>query len=497
MIPLPELCLINIFEHFKEDHNTLYSCALVNRDWCLFAIPLLWQNPLEYCHKIGQSKRIMSLVYTYMACLPEATRQKVGIHVMLQKHPLFDYTRFLRHLFLRILYYGIEEILLFCQEYEIYSTTMNQKIYETLCIHILNQANTIETVNLLECGDLNIFELPGATKCLSGIKTLICDGDFRKTYIASNACQELVRLEVRPEEDINVGEDWIIILPEKNMIMIANLIKYQKKLLEIALYQIDQKGFNVCWKYLTFSHMDYLQCIELYKVSFDTDFGFIQQFSLFPNLKTLKMEDCTGDGSGTYIEPSSFKKLKDLILHKCYFNLQPFQKLFIQAKDSLINIQFTNPYSTELIQSFINWSKPYVTNITTIVLSIEEQHLESLMNLLKNCKNLEYLYIYDMEFEWAATSFKSMKLMESVHLIPLSTIDIDYELIELGQILPKTLRVFKVGMDWSFSLEALESFLINLKAAPKMKVLEFSHGYWFTDDYNNLITTYCPNLGSL
>src|SRR6266498_1204226 len=201
MISLPELCLINIFEYFKEDRNTLYSCVLVNREWCSLAVPFLWRNPLEVCHKPGQRKRMMSLVYTYITCLPEATRRKVGIHVMLQKPPLFDYTRFLRHLILRFLHHGIEEILLFCQEYGIYNYTMIRKIYEALCIHILSQASVIETVNLLESGDLNIFELPGATKCLSRIKTLICDGDFRKTYIASNACQDLVRLEVRPEED--------------------------------------------------------------------------------------------------------------------------------------------------------------------------------------------------------------------------------------------------------------------------------------------------------
>ncbi|CAG8642562.1 3234_t:CDS:1 [Funneliformis mosseae] len=494
MVSLPELCLLNIFEHFKEDCNTLYSCALVNRGWCSIAIPLLWRNPLEVCHKLDQRKRMMSLVYTYMTCLPEATRQKVGMHVMLQKPPLFDYTRFIRHLIPRLLHFGIEEIVLFCQEYGIFNFTMIRHIYEALCTHILSQANVIETVNLLESGELNIFELPGATKRLSGVKTLICDGDFRKTYIASNACQDLVRLEVRPEEDINVGEEWIIILPEKNMMTIANLIKYQKKLSEIALYQVDQIGFNVCWKYLAYNHVNYLQCIELYKVTFDAEFGFVQQIALFPNLQILKMEDCTGDGSWTYIEPSSFRKLKDLILHGCYFNLQPFEKLFIHAKDSLRNIQFTNPYSTELIQKVIDWSKLYVTNITTIILSIEEQHLESIIALLKNCNNLEYFHIYDMEIQWAVVSLKPMKLLKPLHMTPLTTIDVDYELVELGQILPKTLRVFKVGMDWSFSIESLESFLMNLKAAPKMNILEFSHGYWFADDYHDLIATYCPNL---
>src|SRR5436190_13023540 len=43
---LPEL-LNEIIQYFQTDFSTLHSCILVNRLWCRFAIPLLWENPFS------------------------------------------------------------------------------------------------------------------------------------------------------------------------------------------------------------------------------------------------------------------------------------------------------------------------------------------------------------------------------------------------------------------------------------------------------------------
>ena len=48
---LPEISS-DIIKYLRNDLNTLYSLALVNRFWCQLAIPLIWEDPfsIEY-HK--------------------------------------------------------------------------------------------------------------------------------------------------------------------------------------------------------------------------------------------------------------------------------------------------------------------------------------------------------------------------------------------------------------------------------------------------------------
>src|SRR2546430_5971226 len=43
---LPEISTY-IIQNLRNDFNTLYSLALVNRFWCRLAIPLIWEDPFS------------------------------------------------------------------------------------------------------------------------------------------------------------------------------------------------------------------------------------------------------------------------------------------------------------------------------------------------------------------------------------------------------------------------------------------------------------------
>src|SRR3954454_11199625 len=43
---LPEISTY-IIQNLRNNFNTLYSLALVNRFWCRLAIPLLWEDPFS------------------------------------------------------------------------------------------------------------------------------------------------------------------------------------------------------------------------------------------------------------------------------------------------------------------------------------------------------------------------------------------------------------------------------------------------------------------
>src|SRR5436189_126392 len=44
MVKLNIDCLMLIFNHLSSK-NSLYSCLLVNRDWCHLVVPILWKYP--------------------------------------------------------------------------------------------------------------------------------------------------------------------------------------------------------------------------------------------------------------------------------------------------------------------------------------------------------------------------------------------------------------------------------------------------------------------
>ncbi|CAG8707972.1 34909_t:CDS:1, partial [Racocetra persica] len=82
--------------HLFDDHQALFSCALVNRSWCRSAIPLLWSDVFN--NHLSHNKEI-KIIHTYVKGLPEI--QKINLinnNLNLQdfKPTLFDYPKYLR-----------------------------------------------------------------------------------------------------------------------------------------------------------------------------------------------------------------------------------------------------------------------------------------------------------------------------------------------------------------------------------------------------------------
>ena len=44
MIKLNVDCLILLFNELQTDKNSLYSCLLVNKEWCKIVVPILWKE---------------------------------------------------------------------------------------------------------------------------------------------------------------------------------------------------------------------------------------------------------------------------------------------------------------------------------------------------------------------------------------------------------------------------------------------------------------------
>src|SRR5688572_19203940 len=83
----------HIIQNLRNNFNTLYSLALVNRFWCRLVIPLLWEDPFSINHRENLSRHFLD---TYFLFLNDSDKNKLKeimsyeIDSNLQK-PLFNY----------------------------------------------------------------------------------------------------------------------------------------------------------------------------------------------------------------------------------------------------------------------------------------------------------------------------------------------------------------------------------------------------------------------
>src|SRR2546430_17421555 len=85
---LPIDCLIKILECLEEDRVALHSCLLVNRLWCRISVEILWRN-IDFEHNIS-----LQILRTLITCLPNESKDLLGVSTSTSKSPLFNYASF-------------------------------------------------------------------------------------------------------------------------------------------------------------------------------------------------------------------------------------------------------------------------------------------------------------------------------------------------------------------------------------------------------------------
>src|SRR3954468_24391669 len=104
--------LIIIFNELQSDKKSLYSCLLVNREWCRIVVPILWKFTWDN-YEISEKK----LFNTILFCLPISSKQlltdndvKLQLSLMTDQ-PLFKYISFCTFPNNSIVYQMIEMVL--------------------------------------------------------------------------------------------------------------------------------------------------------------------------------------------------------------------------------------------------------------------------------------------------------------------------------------------------------------------------------------------------
>src|ERR1051325_8958344 len=189
-------CLVLIFD--QADKNSLYSCLLVNKEWCNIVVPILWKTFSWYGSYVDEK-----LFNTILSCLPTPSKQILsnnGVQLpstILSSSPLFDYISFCKfpvaeaiNKIIKIVECPAESCNLF--EQEVY------KLFVSKC-----NCNNIEELHWNTSQPLSLF--PGASICFSKLDYLCIDTsviDSNALYEMAQICKDLSSLTVNCYQDL-------------------------------------------------------------------------------------------------------------------------------------------------------------------------------------------------------------------------------------------------------------------------------------------------------
>ncbi|KAF0488033.1 hypothetical protein F8M41_022427 [Gigaspora margarita] len=149
MNTLPNECYDMIFNNFQYEYNDLFSCALVNRQWCRIIIPILWRDPY---FKLEDIRFIRTLLLTLNV---EEQTLLIPFNITLPSYskPLFEYTCYITSIN-SDLYKGIRNWLSFDG-----AKNLLHAIKSSLIVMFLRTSGTLKDLRLDEiiCNQL-LFE---------------------------------------------------------------------------------------------------------------------------------------------------------------------------------------------------------------------------------------------------------------------------------------------------------------------------------------------------
>src|ERR1051325_8740140 len=201
-------CLILIFN--QADEGTLYSCLLVNKEWCSVIVPILWKKFSWYGHESrlwkcsnDDSETDRKLYNTILSCLQISSKQLLpdnGVKLsstIISSSPLFDYISFCKfptaliiNEIIKIVECPAESCNLF--EQELY------KLFVSRC-----KCNNIKELDWETSQPLSLF--PGASICFSKLDDLYIDTsviDSNALYEMAQICKDLSSLSINCYQDL-------------------------------------------------------------------------------------------------------------------------------------------------------------------------------------------------------------------------------------------------------------------------------------------------------
>jgi hypothetical protein len=334
----------------------LYSCLLVNRNWCEIAVPVLWSNPWKY-FTAKSSIKILDVILSHLSKESRNILKNQGINDLITEtyqQPLFNYIDFLKCLDLFFLKYIINVSKKF-EESKI--PIIRNEILKLF----FNKNTKFVHLSIPKKLDYQLHLIPGAERRFPELESLHCDVDIPQNILIglSMMCKSIKRLRF-----YNLHYYFFI-----NRLKIIKLIEVQTNLNDVSFveehgdYFYDRRYDDSLCKPIEKSLIKHANTIQYLRIEWIPITTFLSQFV---NLSSLE-----------FFVPI-YVKWNDLDLNR-------FEKLSLPNLKTLRIGQIPSISITNLIKN----TKGYLTEIS--ILNVDNENL--IQAIYQNCPKLKYLHL--------------------------------------------------------------------------------------------------------
>nr|CAG8473775.1 4958_t:CDS:2 [Entrophospora candida] len=536
----------------------------VNRLWCENAVRLLWRDPFRKINEsITTSNDKVALIETYVRCLDLEDKRKLclknnylfdillkkQVHDVQQKQqppPTFNYIEFLRHLSIDGLYNSVCSWIYYKRSI-IRQLSFTEKDIISLCC-LLHKKFMFDALSIDL--NLNFNHWPSYLSFLYNNLSDANNNDNNDSINGDNSNRISNNRSGRVNKLVQLKE-LIIFAPMPNWSIFSNLSKYVKKLQRLEIYLLSYPSTP----YEAKSIANFIQIQEelvhfklIYRDRLLASSPILKKFNSFlsprindldgnntnnnlfnmllrnslitdesrclpifldslnTKLKTLNHLEFSGisfKGDLTLnLLSNCFKSVESLELNTNE-NFENFLSLIARTKNlKEICIYNITDLSSFLYGSIIENIILYCPNINKLSLPLRREDLPNLLKLLKNCRKLKALTIFDADKfskkqPWSSDdlgddngnddndSNESNKSVCKGYNNDNEKNDVSGFLPQFGSLLPDTLKHLEIESPWWFTAGSLESFLINSKAP--LEILKFKNSHWIINNQKYLL----------
>ncbi|CAB5303670.1 hypothetical protein RhiirA1_540293 [Rhizophagus irregularis] len=467
MIKLNLDCFNLILKESRLNKKSLYSCLLVNKEWCNLVVPILWKKYSWYCNHKESENKIFNII---LSCLSTSSKQflfdnNIKLPSTIFLKPLsFNYISFCEFPRAGI----IDNIKDMIFKDEIlnnfdYSTKINlleQEIYKLF----VSQCKNIKILQWKTSQPLSLF--PGAKECFSQLNNLYISIDS----VSPNSLYEMIQIC----RDLN---GLMIYNCSQNLPGLISLIDAQKNLKRLSLFKYIKKEYckelsnAIKRKYNTLNDIC-LHSLNIISPSFLTSLINLKNLSIY----NYDNDNIRGDIKEFqhYLMISEFSELEYID----FYGLSWFEELAIlieKTKGNILQIIINpinkNAENTGLLIKAIANNCPKINRLYT---HLEPKDFIHVKSLLLNCRNLSRI-----EFD-------------SLNILVNENYNFGDELLNiLTEFSPKSLIYISLSGDWKFSTDSFELFFESCRIR-NINLLYFgiTHESYITRDHMLIIRRY-------
>jgi hypothetical protein len=248
--------LFLIFEELKNDKKSLHSCLLVNRNWCVTAIPVLWRDPGKYFVAINSinTKKInilFDIIFLHLSKESRDILKNQGINnPIIEKYqqPLFNYINFWKYLNLVFL-----ETVISSKRIVRFNAIVKYMILELF----INENTNFIHLSIPQTLDYQLLQITGVESCFSELESFHCNDTTDNNVLMGLAgiCKSIKKLAF---------DNWFYYTDSSGII---KLIDVQKKLNDVSFaypMQTERNDlFNKTLEKSLIKHVDTIQYLRL------------------------------------------------------------------------------------------------------------------------------------------------------------------------------------------------------------------------------------------